>query len=110
MAKEPKSRSEQRGEAELKYAAATVHTYESFGRAIVAAGLTQAAKQAASGKESAINATVRVAPLALEATTFFKPGEASSRPGPGAEGRVDPPPPIALTICFGDDCYTIGIP
>ena len=62
MAKEPTSGSQQSAEAKLKYAAATVHTYESFGRAVVAAGLAQAAKNVASGKQSAITATVTVAP------------------------------------------------
>jgi hypothetical protein len=37
---------EQSAEVKLKYAAATVHTYESFGRAIVAAVLAKAAKNA----------------------------------------------------------------
>ena len=37
MAKEPTSGSQQSAAAKLKYAAATVHTYESFGRAVVAA-------------------------------------------------------------------------
>ena len=44
MVKEPTSGSQQSAEAKLKYAAATVHTYKSFGRAIVAAALARAAK------------------------------------------------------------------
>jgi hypothetical protein len=95
---------EQSAEAKLKYAAATVHTYESFGRAIVAAVLAQAAKNAASGKQSAITATVNVAPIAREGATFDE-GES---PG-AAKGTITPPPPaITLTICFGNDCYTIS--
>ena len=57
---------EQSAEVKLKYAAATVHTYELFGRAIVAAALAQAAKRAASGKQSAMTATVSVAPIERE--------------------------------------------
>ena len=66
MAKEPTSDSE----AKLKYAAATVHTYKSFGRAVVAGVLAQAAKLAASGKQSAITATANVAPIAREGVTL----------------------------------------
>jgi|SRR5215813_15283214 hypothetical protein len=95
---------EQSAEAKLKYAAATVHTYESFGRAIVAAVLAKAAKSAASGKQSAITATVNVAPIVREGATF----DEGQSPG-AAKGTVTPPPPaITLTICFGDDCYTIS--
>ena len=95
---------EQSAEVKLKYAAATVHTYKSFGRAIVAAVLAQAAKNAASGSQSAITATVNVAPIAREGATFDE-GES---PG-AAKGTVTPPPPaITLTICFGNDCYTIS--
>ena len=104
MAKEPTSGSQQSPEAKLKYAAATVHTYESFGRAVVAAALAQAAKMAASGKQSAITATVNVAPIAREGATFIGDG-----PG-AAKGTVTPPPPdVTLTICFGSDCYVISI-
>jgi hypothetical protein len=104
MAKEPTSGSQQSPEAKLKYAAATVHTYESFGRAVVAAALAQAAKLAASGKQSAITATVNVAPLTPEGATFDVPG------GSAAKGTVPPPPPaVTLTICFGSDCYVISI-
>ena len=100
MAKEPTSDSE----AKLKYAAATVHTYESFGRAVVAAALAQATKMAASGKQSAITATANVAPIEREGVTFIGDG-----PG-AAKGTVPPPPPaVTLTICFGGDCYTISI-
>ena len=95
---------EQSAEVKLKYAAATVHTYELFGRAIVAAVLAQAAKNAASGSQSAITATVNVAPIEREGATFDE-GES---PG-AAKGTVTPPPPaITLTICFGNDCYTIS--
>jgi hypothetical protein len=95
---------EQSAEAKLKYAAATVHTYESFGRAVVAAVLAKSVKMAASGKQSAITATVNVAPLVPESATFGGSGE-----GGAAKGTVTPPPPaVTLTICFGDDCYTIS--
>jgi hypothetical protein len=104
MAKEPTLGSQQSPEAKFKYAAATVHTYESFGRAVVAAALAQAAKMAASGKQSAITATVNVAPIAREGATFDVPG------GGAAKGPVTPPPPaVTLTICFGSDCYVISI-
>lgn len=104
MAKEPTKGSQQSAAAKLKYAAATVHTYESFGRAVVASALAQAAKMAASGKQSAITATVNVAPIALAGATFDVPG------GSAAKGTVTPPPPaVTLTICFGGDCYTVSI-
>ena len=106
MPKEPKSGSQQSPEAKLKYAAATVHTYESFGRAVVAAALAQAAKMAASGKQSAITATVNVAPIEREGVTFEGAGDAR---GSAAKGTVTPPPPaVTLTICFGNDCYVIS--
>lgn len=95
-------------EEKLKYAAATVHTYESFGRAIVAAALAQAAKRAASGDRSAMTATVNVAPIAAGGVTYFGSGQGSSEPGPGAQGHVTEPPAVTLTICFGDDCYTVS--
>lgn len=105
MAKESTSGSQQLAEAKLKYASATVHTYESFGRAIVAAALAQAAKMAASGKQSAITATVNVAPMARgEGATFDVPG------GSAAKGPATPEPPtVSLTICFGSDCYVISV-
>ena len=104
MAKEPTKGSQQSAAAKLKYAAATVHTYESFGRAVVAAALAQSAKMAASGKQSAITATVNVAPIEREGATFDVPG------GSAETGKVPPPPPaITLTICFGNDCYTGSI-
>jgi hypothetical protein len=103
MAKEPTKGSQQSAAAKLKYAAATVHTYESFGRAVVAAALAQAAKNAASGTQSAITATVNVVPIERVGATFDVPG------GSAAKGTVTPPPPaITLTICFGDACYTIS--
>ena len=89
MAKEPTSDSE----AKLKYAAATVHTYESFGRAVVAAALAQATKMAASGKQSAITATANVAPIEREGVTFI--GD-----GPGAAKRHGA---SAATGCHSDD-------
>ena len=77
---------------------------ESFGRAIVSAALAQAAKNAASGKQSAITATVNVAPIEREGATFDVPG------GSAETGKVPPPPPaVTLTICFGNDCYTVSI-
>ena len=104
MAKEPTSGSQQSAEAKLKYAAATVHSYESFGRAVVAAALGQAAKNAASGNQSAITATVNVTPISREGATFDVPG------GSAAKGPVTPrPPAVTLTICFGSDCYVISI-
>ena len=104
MAKEPTKGSQQSAAAKLKYAAATVHTYESFGRAVVAAALGQAAKNAASGNQSAITATVNVTPISREGATFDVPG------GSAASGPVTPrPPAVTLTICFGSDCYVISI-
>ena len=79
MAKEPTKGSQQSAAAKLKYAAATVHTYESFGRAVVAAALAQSAKMAASGKQSAITATVNVAPIEREGATFDLPGRKCSK-------------------------------
>jgi hypothetical protein len=108
MAKEPTKGSQQSAAAKLKYAAATVHTYESFGRAVVASALAQAAKNAASGKQSAITATVNVAPIAREGAAFDE--GAGSAAGGAAKGPVTPPPPaVTLTICFGSDCYVISI-
>jgi hypothetical protein len=73
----------------------------------VAAALAQAAKMAASGKQSAITATVNVAPIAQEGATFDGAGEAA---GGAAKGPVTPrPPAVTLTICFGSDCYVISI-
>ena len=69
---------EQSAEVKLKYAAATVHTYKSFGRAIVAAALAQAAKRAASGKQSAMTATVSVAPIEGRGATYFHPGKSGA--------------------------------
>jgi hypothetical protein len=105
---------EQSAEAKLKYAAATVHTYESFGRAVVAAALSHAAKRAASGDHSAFSATVNVTPIAEADVTYFGGGsaggggESASRGGAGA-GAAGPSgaPPVTLSVCFGDDCYVI---
>jgi hypothetical protein len=101
---------EQSAEVKLKYAAATVHTYESFGRAIVAAALAQAAKRAASGKQSAMTATVSVAPMGRGATYFHpgKSGAGDAAAGQGASGPGAEPPAVSLTICFGDECYTMS--
>ena len=102
---------EQSAEVKLKYAAATVHTYESFGRAIVAAALAQAAKRAASGKQSAMTATVSVAPIEGRGATYFHPGKSGAgdaAAGQGAGGPAAEPPAVSLTICFGDDCYTVS--
>jgi hypothetical protein len=73
-------------------------------REIMAAALAQAAKVTTSGKQSAITATVNVAPIAREGATFDVPA------GGAAKGPVIPPPPdVTLTICFGSDCYVISI-
>ena len=104
---------QQSAEKKLKYAAAGVHTYDSFGRAIVAAALSHAAKRAASGDHSAFTATVNVTPIAEADVTYFGAGGAGAKggsagrgaAGSGAAGPVAPS--ATLSICFGDDCYEI---
>ena len=103
----------QSAEKKLKYAAAGVHTYDSFGRAIVAAALSHAAKRAASGDHSAFTATVNVTPIAEADVTYFGGGgaggggESASRGGAGAGKAGHYNPPVTLSVCFGDDCYVI---
>jgi hypothetical protein len=89
------------------------HTYESFGRAIVAAASSHAAKRAASGDHSAFTATVKVTPIAEADVTYLGAGGAGAKggsagsglAGSGAAGPVAPS--ATLSICFGDDCYEI---
>ena len=115
MVKEPTSGSQKSAAAKLKYAAATVHTYEFFGRAVVAAALAQAAKMGASGKRSAMTATVAW-PRWGRGATFFHPGgggggesgAGDAAAGTGEAGPAGELPAVSLTICFGDDCYTMS--
>jgi hypothetical protein len=108
MAKRPSA------EKILKYAAASVHTYDSFGRAIVAAALSHAAKRAASGDHSAFTVTVNVTPIAEADVTYLSAGGGGARGGSAGTGAAGSgaagpagAPPATLSICFGDDCYDI---
>lgn len=104
---------QQSAEKKLKYAAAGVHTYDSFGRAIVAAALSHAAKRAASGDHSAFTATVNVTPIAEADVTYLGAGGAGAKGGSAGRGAAGSgaagpaAPPATLSICFGDDCYEI---
>ena len=104
MAKEPKS--PQLTEAALNQLVASVHTYESFGRAIVAAALAEAKKSAATVAPSKIAATVHVMPMPPH--THFSAGGATAGTA-GAAGPASGGPTLSITICVGENCYTMGV-
>ncbi|MBX3582891.1 MAG: hypothetical protein KF810_13440 [Rhizobiaceae bacterium] len=79
-----------------------VHTFESFGRAIVAAALKQAEKNGGINKEAA--ATVTVTPIDVPTATLSG-RVAGKAAGHGAEGQVVTTPAISIAICFGDECH-----
>lgn len=87
---------------------ASVHTFDSFGRAIVAAALSEAAKTGTSVAQAKVTATVRVTPLEHSggAATF---SAGSSAAGAGAAGPATAQPSISVTICIGDSCYVMGV-
>lgn len=81
---------------------ARIHTYESFGRAVVEAALSQAQKAAASGTRSETTATVSIEPLA--GATF---SAASKAAGSAASGEVGTD--FVVVICFSGHCISYGI-
>lgn len=106
MAKEPKS--PQLTEVALTKMVASVHTYESFGRAIIAAALSEAAKSSTSIAPSKMTATVHVTPVPHQkGSAAFSAG--SSAAGSAATGPATPEPSISITICIGDSCHVFGI-
>lgn len=101
-----KSKSPQLTETALNRLAASVHTYDSFGRAVVSAALSEAAKSAASFATPKVTATVQVAPIPQQsASVLYSPASAGA--GGAATGTV--PPQSVVTICFGESCFTIQI-
>lgn len=92
----------------LNTLAASVHSFDSFGRAIVAAALSEAAKSGTSVAQSKVTATVQVTPLGHRSSTdAFSAG--SSAAGAGAAGPATAQPSISVTICIGDSCYVMGV-
>ncbi len=87
---------------------ASVHTFDSFGRAIVAAALSEAARSGTSVAQSKVTATVQVTPLQHHnGPAAFSAG--GSAAGAGAAGPATAEPSISVTICIGDSCYVMGI-
>lgn len=87
---------------------ASVHTFDSFGRAIVAAALSEAAKSGKSIAQSKVTATVQVTPIQHhDGPAAFSAG--GSAAGGVATGPATSEPSISVTICIGDSCYVMGI-
>jgi hypothetical protein len=87
--------------------ASTMHTFESFGRAIVAAALTQVAESSGVGEQSPTTATVSVQSIPGRGTTEASAGAGAA--GSAATGTVGRSHTVVVTICFGDSCHTIGV-
>jgi hypothetical protein len=88
----------------LSQVAAQIHSYDSFGRAIVSAALKQAEKSAEFGNGT--TATVRVVPVDQPSVTFAGTvGHGAA--GSHAKGHV--PPTFSIEICFGESCHVLSV-
>jgi hypothetical protein len=82
---------------------ARVHTFESFGRAIVEAALNQAEQVAASGIQSAITATVQVEPIPPHGATHGAGNTAAMT----MASKTGDASTVAIAICIGEHCHII---
>jgi hypothetical protein len=90
--------------ATLKSLKTQVHTYDSFGRAIVAAALEQAEHDAVSGTQSALTASVQVDFVPSSEHTHLA-GDAA---GSGEAGTVGDGH-YCVYVCFPSGCHYIDI-
>lgn len=103
MAKSPRGK-ETEFQSQIANLAGSVHTYESFGRAVVAAALQQAASASTDGQFSSTTVIVDVKPIGSRTFLDEKVSAGNAAHGRGAIGHL---PPITISICVGSQCLTL---